>query len=61
MFTTFTLLAVVGGTFRLALNRGLKRRLGFVLGVPQTLAGALVVLAGLPDLLKPILFPFAQG
>jgi len=53
MFTTFTLLVVVGGALRLALNWGLKRHLRFILGVPQALAGALVVLAGLPDLLKP--------
>ena len=57
MFTTFTLLTVVGGALRLALNWGLKRHLGFILGVPQALAGALVVLAGLPDLLKPLAYP----
>ena len=57
MFTTFTLLIVAGGTLRLALSWGLKRHLGFILGVPQALAGALVVLAGLPDLLKPLAYP----
>lgn len=57
MLTTFTLLVAVGGGLRLALNWGLKRRFGLCLGVPQALAGALVVLAGLPDWLKPIPYP----
>lgn len=57
MFTTFTLLVVVGGAFRFALNRGLKHRWGANLTIPQGLAGALVVLAGLPDLLMPFPYP----
>jgi hypothetical protein len=57
MFTTFTLLLAVGFSFRLALNWGLKRRFELWLSVPQALAGAIVVLAGLPDLLKPFAYP----
>jgi hypothetical protein len=57
MFTTFTLLLAVGCGFRLALNWGLRRRFDLYLSVPQALAGAVVVLAGLPDLLKPFAYP----
>ena len=57
MFTTFTLLLAVGCGCRLALNWGLRRRFDLCLSVPQALAGALVVLAGLPDLLKPFAYP----
>ena len=34
-----------------------EETLGVSLGVPQALAGALVVLAGLPGFLKPIRYP----
>jgi len=57
MFTTFTLLMTVGCGFRLALNWGLRRRFDLDLSVPQALAGAVVVLSGLPDLLKPFAYP----
>nr|WP_319948466.1 hypothetical protein [uncultured Shimia sp.] len=57
MFTTFTLLVAVGCGFRLALNWGLRRRFDLGLSVPQALASGLVVLAGLPDLIKPIAYP----
>ncbi len=57
MFTTFTLLVAASGALRLALSWGLKRRFGFSFGVPQILAGALVVLSGLPDLIKPFAYP----
>ena len=57
MFTTFTLLLAVGCGCRLALNWGLRRRFDLCLSIPQALAGALVLLAGLPDLIKPIPFP----
>ena len=57
MFTTFTLLIAVGWGFRLALNWGLRRRFYLAISIPQALACALVVLAGLPDILKPIPFP----
>jgi len=58
MFTTFTLLAAVGVGLRLALSLGLRRRFDLQLSVPQVLAGALLVLAGLPDWLKPLPYPF---
>ena len=61
MLTLFLLLAVAGGVFRLVLEWQLKRRYGITIGVPQALAGALVVLAGLPDFLKPIPFPVPLG
>ena len=57
MFTTFTALALAGGGLRLVLQWQLKKRWGISLAVPQILAGALVVLAGLPDFLKPFPFP----
>ena len=57
MFTTFTLLVAVGCSLRLALSWILRRRFDVGLSVPQALAGALVVLAGLPDLLKPFAYP----
>ena len=57
MFTTFTLLLAVGCSFRLALSWILRRRFDIDLSVPQALAVALVVLAGLPDLLKPFPYP----
>jgi hypothetical protein len=57
MPTTFTLLVVTGGALRLALGWGLHRRYQLVLSVPQALAGALVVLAGLPEFIKPFPFP----
>jgi len=57
MFTTFTALALAGGVLRLVLEWQLKRRWDISLAVPQALAGALVVLAGLPEFLKPLPFP----
>lgn len=56
MFTTFTLLLAVGCSFRLALSWVFRRRFDVGLSVPQALAGALVVLAGLPDILKPFAY-----
>lgn len=61
MFTTFTALALAGGGLRLVLQWQLKRRWQIALSVPQALAGALVVLAGLPEFLKPIPFPVPLG
>ena len=49
MLTLFMLLAAAGGILRLALAWLLKQRWGVSIGVPQALAGALVVLAGLPE------------
>ncbi|NIZ63492.1 hypothetical protein DL239_21275 [Sedimentitalea sp. CY04] len=57
MLTSFPLLAAVGLALRCALNWGLSNRWGLSLTVPQILAGALIVLAGLPDLLKPFAYP----
>ena len=57
MITLFTALLLAGGATRLALNWKLKQRWGVVLGVPQALALLLVILAGLPELLKPFPFP----
>ena len=57
MFTTFTALALAGGGLRLVLQWQLKRRWDISLAVPQVLAGALVVLAGLPSILQPFPFP----
>ena len=61
MLTLFLLLAAAGGVLRLALQWGVRRRYGITIGIPQALAGALVVLAGLPDFLKPIPFPVPLG
>ena len=61
MLTLFILLAAAGGVLRLALQWGVRRRYGITIGIPQALAGALVVLAGLPDFLKPIPFPVPLG
>ena len=57
MFTTFTALALAGGALRLVLQWQLRKRWDILLAVPQVLAGALVVLAGLPEFIKPLPFP----
>ena len=57
MFTTFTALALAGGALRLVLQWQLKKRWEMSLSIPQALAGALVVLAGLPSFLQPFPFP----
>ena len=57
MFTTFTALALAGGGLRLVLQWQLRKRWDISLAVPQVLAGALVVLAGLPEFIKPLPFP----
>lgn len=57
MITYFTALLLAGGATRLTLNWKLKQRWGIVLGVPQALAVLLVILAGLPELLKPFPYP----
>ena len=57
MITYFTALLLAGGATRLALNWQLKQRWGVVLGVPQALAVLLVILAGLPELLRPFPYP----
>ena len=44
------------GALRLVLEWYLKKCWSILLALPQTLAGAMVVLAGLPNFLKPIPF-----
>ncbi len=61
MFTTFTALALAGGALRLVLQWQLRKRWDILLAVPQVLAGALVVLAGLPEFIKPFPFPVPLG
>ena len=61
MFTTFTALALAGGALRLVLHWQLRKRWDISLVVPQVLAGALVVLAGLPSILQPFPFPVPLG
>jgi hypothetical protein len=50
MLTSFPLLFACGLTLRCSFDWGLNNRLGLGFTVPQILAGALIVLAGLPDL-----------
>ena len=57
MFIDFTLLVVASGLTRLVLNALVFRRFNLRLSVPQALAGALVVLAGLPAIVKPLPWP----
>ena len=45
------------GCLRLVLQWQLRKRWDISLAVPQVLAGALVVLAGLPEFIKPFPFP----
>ena len=54
MMTTFMLLALAGGTLRVALNWVLRRYFGLSLSFPQGLAGVLLLLAVLPDIITPI-------
>ena len=61
MFTTFTAFALAGGVLRLVLQWQLRKRWDISLAVPQILAGALVVLAGLPSFLQPLPFPMPLG
>ena len=61
MLTTFTALALAGGALRLVLRWQLRRRWEISLSIPSVLAGALVVLAGLPEFLKPLPFPVPLG
>jgi hypothetical protein len=61
MLTSLTSLVIAGGLLRLVLEWQLKKRWAISLAVPQALAGALVVLAGLPEFLKPIPLPIPVG
>ena len=59
MLTNPLLQCAAGGVLRLALNLGLSRRFALTLSLPQVLAGTLLVLAGLPDFLKPLPYPLS--
>lgn len=61
MLTSLTSLAMAGGVLRLFLQWQIKKRWAVSLAVPQALAGALVVFAGLPEFLQPIPFPIPIG
>ena len=61
MLTLFLLFAISGGVLRLALQWGVCKCWGITIGVPQALAGALVVLAGLREFLRPFPFPVLLG
>ena len=61
MFTTFTALALAGGALRFVLQWQLRKRWDISLAAPQVLARALVVLAGLPEFIKPFPFPAPLG
>ena len=54
MISTFVLLTVVGCVCRLGLNWIVRRNLGVSLGLPPILALAVIILAGLPDILSPV-------
>ena len=54
MMTIFMLLALAGGALRVALNWVLRRYFGLSLSFPQGLAGVLLLLAVLPDIITPI-------
>ena len=58
MLTTFTLLTIAGFCLRFTLSWALKQRFQLHLTVPQALAGIVLVLAGLPDWIKPLPYPF---
>ena len=54
MIPAFVLLTAVGGGLRLALNYGVRRKLGLTLGLPPVLALAILLFAVLPDVITPI-------
>ena len=57
MLTSSTLLAVAGGVFRCGLTYLLWRRYGWVVTVPPVVAAIAVVLALLPDWMRPVPWP----
>lgn len=61
MFTMFPLLVAAGVGFRLALSYALRARYGLRLTIPTPLAVLLIVLAILPDFLRPVAFPVPLG
>lgn len=58
MTMSFWLLALAGGLLRAGINYWLHKHHYWRFTLPSVLAASLIVLAGLPDLLKPITFPF---
>lgn len=61
MLTSFTLLALAGGATRLGLGLLLHRKAALTLALPQALVAVFLVLAALPDLIKPLPFPLPLG
>ena len=57
MFTTSTLLALASGALRLGLTYAVWKRFGWLVTLPPVVAGLILGLAALPDLLKPIPWP----
>ena len=57
MFTTSILLAIASGALRLGLTYAFWKRFGWLVTLPPVVAGLLLGLATLPDLLKPIPWP----
>jgi hypothetical protein len=57
MLTIITLQALAGIGSRLLLGWGLRTYCNLRLNIPEVLAVALLMLAGLPDWLKPFAFP----
>ena len=57
MLTDPTLLALASGVSRLALNYALQRRFGVTLAVPHAVAAGLLILSGLPGVLRPLPWP----
>jgi hypothetical protein len=58
MFTSFTLLVLSGGAIRLGFGLVLLRKSGWYLTMPHLLAASVLVLAALPDFIKPVPYPF---
>ena len=52
MFTTSTLLAIASGAIRLGLTYAFWKSFGWLVTLPPAVAGLLLGLAALPDLLK---------
>ncbi len=58
MLTSFTLLVLSGGALRLGFGQALLRKSGWYLTMPHLLAASVLVLAALPDFIKPVPYPF---
>jgi hypothetical protein len=61
MLSSFTLLTLFGVSFRLAFSWLLITKFSLRLAIPQSLAGACLVLACLPSWLQPFAFPLPLG